>query len=259
MRRIAAVAVNHNTSLYTELMLRSLMAAHPPLDQVGLSLTILDNDSEDDSSSLRAYAQQAGVPVLPSGFTTHTKHNSHGEILRRFVLDHPGATHYLFLDADAYFSQPNAISTMADELDVAPGDVFAIGARIASPWEPDTHNVVEPERIAGLYERRLHPFCALFRNTALFRRVADQIGFHCYRALWAEREQYLDTCELLSVALRAFGYRFLHSSALVAHFFAVSYDMYGQERLGTLAKQRDVLLAALRERDLDRPTEGPRR
>jgi hypothetical protein len=245
-RRIAAVTVNHNTSLYTELMLRSLFATHPPAGKLGLSLTVLDNDSEDDPSGLRAYAAEVGVPVVPSGFTTHTKHNSHGDNLRSFFLDHPDATHYLFLDADAVFSQPNAIGTMADELDAAPDDVYAIGARIASPWELDKHNVVEPERIANLYERRLHPFCALFRNTPLFRRVADQIGFHCYRSLWAERDQYLDTCELMTVVMRTFGYRYLRSSALVGHFFAVSYDMYGEERLRTLARQRDVLLAALR-------------
>ena len=28
-------------------------------------------------------------------------------------------------------------------------DVFAIGARIASPWEPDIDNVAQPERIAN--------------------------------------------------------------------------------------------------------------
>ena len=246
--------VNHNPSPYTELLLRSLFATHTPAGDLGLSVTVLDNESEDDTSGLRAYAARVGVPVLPSGFTTHTRHNSHGEILRRFVLDHPDAPHYLFLDAEAVFSQPNAISTMGGELDAAPDDVFAVGARIASPWEPETHNVVEPERIANLYDRRLHPYCALFRNTPLFRRVADQIGFHCYRALWAEREQYLDTCEMLSVAMQAFGYRYLRSSALVAHFFAVSYDMYGHERLVALAKQRDILLQRLRE---VRPTSGP--
>jgi hypothetical protein len=246
MRRIAAVTVNHNTSLYAELMLRSLFATHPPLEQMGLSLTVLDNASEDDTTALRAFAAEVGVPVVASGFTTHTKHNSHGEILRRFVLDHPEATHYLFLDTDAVFSQPSAIGTMADELDAAPDDVFAIGARIASPWEPDKDSVVKPEKIASLYEQRLHPFCALFRNTPLVRRATDELGFHCHRALWADREQYLDTCELFSVAMRTFGYRYIRSSALVCHFFAVSYDMYGQDRLQTLAKQRDIMLAALR-------------
>ena len=103
MRRIEAVTVNHNPSAYAELLLRSLVATHPPLEELGLSLTVLDNASEDDTTSLRAYAAQVGVPVRPSGFTTHTKHNSHGDNLRNFVLAHPEATHCLFLDTSAVF------------------------------------------------------------------------------------------------------------------------------------------------------------
>lgn len=244
MRRIAAVSVNHDTSLYMELMLRSLFATHAAAGDLGLSLTVLDNASVDDSAPLRAYAAGVGVPVLPSGFTTHTKHNSHGEILRRFVLDRPDATHYLFLDADAVFAQPDALATMARELDAAPGDVFAVGARMARPWAP-TEEVTD---IPDLYARRLHPFCALFRNTPLFRRVADHVGFSCARYLWADREQYLDTDELLTMVMRAFGARWLRSSVLVGHFFAVSYGLYGEAYARHHAAQRDRLLTELRAR-----------
>ena len=248
MRRIAAISVNHNTSLYMELMLRSLFATHRSVEELGLSLTVLDNASEDDTASLRAYAAGVGVPVVPSGFTTHTKHNSHGETLRRFVLDHPEATHYLFLDADAVFSQPDAIRTMVEELDAAPADVFAIGARMGYPWNPTDE--VEPEAFANLYERRLHPFCALFRNTPLFRRVAEHVGLHCYRSLWAERDQYLDTNELMTIAMRTFGYRDLRSSVMVGHFFAVSYPGHSEATIRHHAARRDELLRQLRERDL---------
>jgi hypothetical protein len=244
MRRIAAVTVNHNTSLYTELLLRSLFATHPPVEELGLSVTVLDNDSEDDASALRAYAAAVGVPVLPSGFNTHTAHNSHGENLRNFVLGHPEATHYLFLDTDAVFSQPNAIGTMADELDAAPEDVFAIGARMAYPWTPTEE--VKPEHFANLYERRLHPFCALFRNTGVFRLVAKHIGFSCAKYLWADREQYLDTDELMTIVMRTHGLRYARSSVLVGHFFAVSYSMYGEDYARHHARERDVLLEALR-------------
>lgn len=249
MRRIAAVTVNHNTSGYTELLLRSLFATHSPAGELGLSLTVLDNESEDDTSRLRAYAAEVGVPVLPSGFTTHTKHNSHGHILRDFVLGHPEATHCLFLDTDAVFFQPNAIGTMADELDAAPNDVFAIGARIASTYEPDKDKVVEPGDITVHYENRVHPFCALFRNTPLFRRAAEQIGFSEVIYRWADREEFIDTAMLFTTAMRVFGYRHVLSSAKVAHFFAVSYDYFGRERLDELARHRDVLLAALRDPD----------
>ena len=247
MRRIAAVTVNHNTSGYTELLLRSLFATHPPAGELGMSLTVLDNASEDDTARLRAYAAEVGVPVLPSGFTTHTKHNSHGHILRDFVLGHPEATHCLFLDTDAVFFQPNAIGTMANELDAAPDDVFAIGARIASSYEPDKDKVVEPEAIASHYERRVHPYCALFRNTPLFRRAAEQLGFSEVIYRWADRGEFIDTNQLITTAMRVFGYRHILSSAKVAHFFAVSYDYFGKERLVELAKHREVLLAAIRD------------
>src|SRR5215203_5695228 len=95
---IEAASVNHNTSPYMELMLRSLFATRPaPLP---LSLTIFDNASADDMTSLAAYAAEKSVPLLPSGFTWKEGNNSHGEILRSFVLSHPDCTHYLFLDAD---------------------------------------------------------------------------------------------------------------------------------------------------------------
>jgi hypothetical protein len=36
---------------------------------------------------------------------------------------------------------------------------------------------VEPERTASHYERRLHPFWALSRNTRHFQNAAEQLGF----------------------------------------------------------------------------------
>ena len=60
---IAAVSVNHNTSAYMELMLRSLFACHPA--GLSLSLTIFDNDSTDDMRELREYAANMDVPIIP--------------------------------------------------------------------------------------------------------------------------------------------------------------------------------------------------
>ena len=51
---IEAVTVNHNTSRYMELMLRSLFARHP--SNLNLSVTVFDNASQDDMTELRAYA-----------------------------------------------------------------------------------------------------------------------------------------------------------------------------------------------------------
>ncbi|HEX2033997.1 MAG TPA: hypothetical protein VHS99_07420 [Chloroflexota bacterium] len=144
-----------------------------------------------------------------------------------------------------------------ETVDAAPEEVYAVGARIAYPWDPTEE--IPPEKFANLYERRLHPFCALFRNTPLFRRVAEHIGFSCVRYLWAERDQYLDTCELLTVVMRTFGYRYLRSSAMVGHFFEVSYNMTGEAHHRHHAAYRDVLLEALRTgRPVNTPAEGSR-
>lgn len=244
-RRIAAVCVNHNTSLYVELMLRSLFANHTALDRLGLGLTILDNQSEDDTATLRAAAAATGVPILPSGFTTHTQHNSHGEILRRFVLDRPDATHYLFLDADIVFQEPATLDALVKTLDDAPEDVYAAAPRIGNAH--DLQEIPEESR-ANIYERRLHPLCALFRNTPLFRRVAEHIGFSCARYLWADRDQYLDTNELMTLVMRTHGLRYIRAQPMVLHFFGVSYDLYGQDYLANKGKTRDTLLAEYRAR-----------
>ena len=116
---IEAVSVNHNTSPYMELMLRSLFARHPA--GLNFSVTILDNASQDDLAGLSAYAARKQVQILPSGFTTATMNNSHGEVLRRFVLDRPNCTHYLFLDADVCFVEDRTLHTMLAELEQAQG------------------------------------------------------------------------------------------------------------------------------------------
>jgi len=101
----------------------------------------------------------------------------------------------------------------------------------------------------AIYERRLYPFCALYRNTPPFRPVTAEIGFHPYRALPVEGDRYLDTGELLSVAMGAFGYRVLRAEVLVGHCFAVSYGAYGEGYLAHRAERRDALLRPLRALD----------
>src|SRR5438067_787902 len=98
-----------------ELMLRSLFARHPA--DLPLALTVFDNTSTDDMTGVRAFAAERGVALLTSGFNTTGGNNSHGEILRRYVLDNPACTHYLFLDADVMFLEENTLGRMVDELE----------------------------------------------------------------------------------------------------------------------------------------------
>jgi hypothetical protein len=217
---IEAISVNHNTSPYMELMLRSL-AAHHGLDP-DLTITVVDNASEDDTSGLRAYAARMGIPIVQSGFATTSLHNSHGEILRRFVLEHPDCSHYLFLDSDVCFLADDTLTVMREELDATP-EAFGIGVRMS--WDGITEMPLEVR--AGnpdIYEARLHPCCALIKNTEIFRGVVREIGLSCARYLWAEREEYLDTCTLMTRVMRTHGLRHIISSQMVLHFFCTSYD-----------------------------------
>lgn len=244
---IQAVAVNHNTSAYMELMLRSLLARHKVQAREGLhvSLTVYDNDSQDEQRELRAYADSVGVPIVPSGFTTETHNNSHGEILRAFVLENPSCTHYLFLDADVCFVQADTLTVMLAELEAMP-DAFGIGARMSWDGEEEI-----PARIwqgnPDIYTARLHPCCALVRNTALFRAVVEAIGLSCTTIRWAHQDEYLDTFKLMTMVMKTHGQRHILSSRMVLHFFSVSYLWESTQHLiEAKAAQRDARLAQLR-------------
>jgi hypothetical protein len=248
-RSIAAVTVNHNTSRYAELMLRSLFATHPP--DLLLSLMLYDNASRDDTSALEAYARSRGIRAQQSGFTTQTPHNSHGEILRRFVLGHPECDYYLFLDADVCFVQQDTIGTMLRELETDSA-AFGIGPRLS--WDGETEL---PREVADgnpdIYEARLHPCCALIKNTAVFRDVVQEVGLSCVKVLWAEQEEYLDTLKLMTRVMRTHGQHHLISSAMVIHFFCVSYDWDPEQFMRQKACHRDRLLASYRQVTSDNP------
>jgi hypothetical protein len=242
---IAAVSVNHNTSAYMELMLRSLFACHPT--GVSLSLTIFDNASTDDMRALRAYAAKMDVPIVPSGFSLTTAHNSHGDILRRFVLDNPDCSHYLFLDADVCFVEAQTIALMLDDLERTPL-AFGIGPRMS--WD-GVNEIPLAVRQANpdICDARLHPCCALIPNTPLFRRVADTIGFACVRYLWADREEYFDTFKLMTRVMQTHGLHHVLSSAMIQHFFSVSYTWDTEATIQHKTQLRDQRLQALRQQD----------
>ena len=236
---IQAVVVNHNTSKYTELMLRSFFARHP--SDLDISLSVLDNGSQDDKTELEAYARAKGIPVIPSGYEIKTKWNSHGEILRIFLLDHPDCAYYLFLDADACFLQDNTIPIMVQELEQAP-NAFGIAPRISSNGETE----IEEKYWETVYKSRLHPCCALVRNTQVFRRVAEEIGLSCVQYLWAAGEVYLDTFKLMTMVMNTHGLSHILSSKMILHFFSVSYDWEPLNVMTYKAGLRDKLLEEYR-------------
>ncbi len=243
--QVVGVSVNHNTSAYMELMLRSLFARHaPPLP---LALTVLDNGSTDDTGRLRDFAARHDVAFKPSGFPLDTTNNSHGEILSRFVLDHPDASHYLFLDADVCFLEDDTLGTLLRELGDRP-DAFGIGPRLS--WDGQTE-IPQAARDANpdICDARLHPCCALVRNTPLFRKVVETVGLACARYLWAERDEYLDTFKLMTRVMATHGQTHARASAMVLHFFCVSYAWDAPELAAGKARHRDARLAELRRLD----------
>ncbi|MEO7910735.1 MAG: hypothetical protein ABIV47_13900 [Roseiflexaceae bacterium] len=239
---IAAASVNHNTSAYMELMLRSLFAYHSA--ELPLSLTIFDNASTDDMQALHEYAANMHVAIVQSGFSLTTEYNSHGDILRRFVLDNPACTHYLFLDADVCFMEADTIPTMLNEVERTPL-AFGIGPRMS--WDGVNEIPLEVRREnPDICDARLHPCCALIPNTPLFRQIVEIIGFSCVRYLWADREEYFDTFKLMTRVMQTHGLRHSMSSAMIQHFFCVSYEWDSQETRQHKMRMRDQRLTELR-------------
>ncbi len=115
---ITAISVNHNTSAYMELMLRSFDATHDP-NQI-TSWELYDNASHDDTTALLAYAQQRGTPLRQSGYSTDTAFNSHGHVLRHGICTHPDSDYYLLLDADVVFTQMQTIPRLITALEAHP-------------------------------------------------------------------------------------------------------------------------------------------
>ena len=124
---IHAVIVNHSTSVFVELAVRSFYATHP--DDTRVRFTVMDNASRDDTAPLRAYLASRDIPFLPSGFDPATQQaNCHGEVLRAFVHDHTDCDLYLLLDADICFVHPGTLDRMLDELGADPA-AWAVQAR----------------------------------------------------------------------------------------------------------------------------------
>ncbi len=242
---IEAVTVNHNSSLFTELMLRSLLRCEAPL----LSVTVLDNASRDteDVKSLLAFAGERQIPILQSGFDTTPCHvNTHGEILRQFVLSRPDCSHYLFVDPDVYFMRENTIRVMLEELEA---DSSAFGIMPKCTWDGKndhslpTGNAWTDELCLMKYTmrwpngaesptakcearlaERLHPFCALIENTPVFHRIVEKVGLSNAWVFAVKNGLHWDSLGLMTAIMKTHGLHYLMSSAMVFHFFGVSYD-----------------------------------
>jgi hypothetical protein len=216
---------------------------HTP--QFDCSFTLYDNQSNDEGlASLLEYVNAKQMPLIQSGFNLETKYISHGEILGRFVLEQTDCSHYLFLDSDVCFIEPETIDTMLAELG-EDDRLFGIGPR----WSFDGIHEV-PKDVRGddpqFLASRLPPYCALVKNTPLFRLVVKAVGLTAGNSLWAERKEYLDTFALMTRVMRTHGLTYRFSSKMVYHFSAVSYKFSANAVNMWKTRQRDERLAVLR-------------
>ncbi|WP_152363950.1 hypothetical protein [Microlunatus speluncae] len=253
---IKVLSVNHGTTAYADLMLRSLVARHP--DRAGIEVLLLDSGGCE--LDRLAWAERHGIRIRPSGYPLDVAVTSHGEILRAAVLAEPDCDAYLFVDADVCFVADDTIGALARELAADPdlfavqatwllpdGSVFAEGgpddrvAWIREAVRPDgVGEWSEPYEYRIGYGDRVHPFCVLVRNDAPFRTAVEVIGLspggtQCVRgALW------WDTLGLLTQVMKTHDRSWRRSDAGVIHFGNVSWTAdWAAEKAG----QRDVLLA----------------
>ena len=124
---INAVLVNNNTSVFAELAARSFYSMHGEREDV--RFTIVDNSSQDRTDELEAYARSSDIQFRQSGYVASEQQvNSHGEVLRQFVMEHQDCDYYLLLDADLCFIMPDSVDTLVNEISDY-DDVWAIHAR----------------------------------------------------------------------------------------------------------------------------------
>lgn len=239
MYQIHAIMVSHNASMFTELAVRSLWANHnPPLK---MALSVVDNASMDDTVALQVFLQQRSIPFLQSGFDTRSKYNSHGEILQKFVGENADCDYYLFLDHDVCFFHENVIHRLMSDLNKAGEDVFGINPGWADWYGNAYTRKYRPEDSI----RRLHPFCALVKNTQLFRRVVAQFWFGQFDYEYANSVVRWETFELMTQVMLSHGFRHIQSDALLIHLSGVSYS---KEQLELHLPRCLELLAEFRNR-----------
>jgi len=177
---ILGISVNHGTTAYMDLMLRTLLDVD---GADGVEVLVLDNDADD--LELLGWAVERGVTIRPSGYGQTRSVTTHGEILREAILARPEPEAYLLLDADCFFLEPGTVATMQREL-AADDRLFAVQARqtdedgrdlegVFTPWTREIEERArdlpdgqwwDPDRFDVTAGDRVHPFCTLVRNSA---------------------------------------------------------------------------------------------
>jgi hypothetical protein len=234
---ICAVTVNHNTSQFVELMLRTLFLTND-LSGLRLAATVLDNRSDDaPGAELRAYLAERGIPLVQTGFDAAVAPEKHGAALADFVGARQECSHFLFLDADIWFIEPDTVPAMLRELADAPAGTFAVQARIQGYYAgrtiegrdgvPGASDAAEYAAPAATFDGRIYaqtvaprcsPVCCLVANTPVFRRVVAGVGLSPACRFGVGRLRFYDTFGLMTEVMATHGQGFAVSSKSVNHF-----------------------------------------
>lgn len=237
---ICAVTVNHNTSHFVELMLRSLFYTND-FSKLEFHITVLDNASNDAYlEQLEHYLGKEHIPFVQTGFDNLLAPEKHGAALERFVTTLKNCDYYLFLDSDIWFIEENTVATMLTELQQAPAAIFANQAKIYGYYadkiiegniEPDTLTrqlSFEGGNYSARSARRCSPVCSLVANTPTFQTIVKHIGLGravSFEVGWAT---YYDTFGLMTQVMATHGLDFMVSSKQINHFTMTSYDDEGR-------------------------------
>ncbi len=239
---IRGVTVNHNTSHFVELMLRTLFLT-TDLADVPLTMTVLDNQSNDQYyDQLVAYLADQQVALHQTGFDTTIAGEKHGVAFANFIRDTADCTHYLFLDADMWFIEPQTIATMLDELLHAPATTFANQARIAGYYagliiegrdgipgtgafdgQPPASMTFFDRVYAQVVVSRCSPVCCLVANTPVFRQVVETVGLSQAYRFGVGEVFFYDTFSLMTHVMATHGQQFMVSSKTINHFTQTTY------------------------------------
>lgn len=148
--------------------------------------------------------------------------NSHGDVLRDFVMEHGDATHFLCMDADVYFLSEDCVGVMLDEL-VAFPDLWAVQGRFA--WLEEHSGAGASADVWAGHPQQLGASI----DGAVAGPFTGQHKPRCHPAGFA------DTFGLASMVMRTHGLRHALSSVTVGHYHGVSYDDSTQPRDGKVA------------------------
>jgi hypothetical protein len=241
--RIYGVTVNHNTSHFVELMLRTLFFTNT-LDSIDFQMFVLDNSSEDKYlGQLKTYLADHRIPLIQTGFDSSLAPEKHGAAFDNFVKEYDDCTHYLFLDSDIWFVEENTIPTMLDELLESPPAVFANQARVygyyayrviegrdGQPGIGDVDNFPTWQVSCSDAEyttravRRCSPACSLIANTPVFRKVVDIIGLGRAMGFEVGSAKWYDTFSLMTHVMATHNLRFIVSPKRINHFTMTGYQ-----------------------------------